>query len=226
MNFSSFSILLLAIYVILSLINCTKIKYFAKKKFELFTKPLILIALMIFYLSMLRNNVPAPQKQWAICTAMVFYAIGDFCLIWKTRLRIFGFGVFCFLVGHIFYSTFILRLKISHSFIAAAIMLAVLIPALLLLKRKLNKTDDPMADKMFPYSFFLGFFLICIASTFGHQNYLGSGLAILGGLIFSISDSMIGIRATGQKILPGESVMITYTIGNLLLVTGVLLLQI
>lgn len=225
MTFSALSMILLSIYVLLSLVNCTGLKYLAGGKAEVFTKPIMLISLMFFYLSMLRPNIPAPQAQWPIKTALIFYAIGDFCLIWKKKPYIFGLGVLSFIIGHIFYGSFFLRLHLRHSLLAAVICLAILIQFAILLARKLSKTDDPMARKMIPYSFFLIFLITSIASTITGGRIAGTLIAFAGGIIFSISDAMIGIRATGQRIPRGESVLISYTISQLLLVFGVLLLQ-
>ncbi len=225
MTFSALSIALLSIYVLLSAVNCTGLKYLAGGKAEIFTKPIMLISLMFFYLSMLRSNIPAPQAQWPIKTALIFYAIGDFCLIWKKKPYIFGAGVLSFIIGHIFYGSFFLRLNLRHSLLAAIICLAILIQLAILLARKLSKTDDPMARKMVPYSFFLIFLLTAIASTITGERIAGTLIAFAGGILFSISDAMIGIRATGQRIPRGESVLISYTTSQLLLVFGALLLQ-
>ncbi len=213
--------------MILSIINCTKLKYLAGGKLELFTKPLLMISLLLFYLYALKSNAPAPQNQWEIIITMVLYSLGDLGLIWRNKTRIFALGVLSFLIGHIFYAFFFIKLKISHhSLIAAFIAVAAMIPCIILVKRKLSKTDDPMADKMILYGFFLIFLIAAIASTYTGGCALGTSLALAGGLLFALSDSMIGIRATGQKIIPGESVMITYTAAQLLIVFGVLLLQI
>jgi uncharacterized membrane protein YhhN len=225
MTFSTISIIFLSLFIGLSAVNCSKLKYRAGGKVEVFTKPLILISLLFFYSAMLKANVPAPQRQWDIKTAMIFYAIGDFCLIWKDKVKVFALGILSFVIGHVFYSFFFLKIKVHHSLIASAIAVILLIPCVLLLRRKLSKTDDPMADKMLPYGLFIMFLIASIASTFSSGHFWGSFVATAGGALFALSDSMIGIRVTGQKILPGESIMITYTAAQLCLVAGALLIQ-
>ncbi|MBO4388876.1 MAG: lysoplasmalogenase [Spirochaetales bacterium] len=225
MRFSALSVIFLCLYCLLSAVNCSGLKYRAGGKVEILTKPLLLIVLLVFYLLMLHLNVPSPKTQWAISTAMIFYAIGDFFMIWPKKIYLFIAGILFFALGHVWYSIFFLTLRLSHSLTAFLISLVFCALGLLLLRRKLSKTDDPMGEKMMPYGVFLAFLISSAASTVSGGRPFAAVLAIAGGVVFSLSDALIGIRTTGQSIPKGEPVMITYTAAQLMLAFGALLLQ-
>lgn len=220
------STVFLCLFVALAAVNCSPAKRLANGRVELATKPFILPSLLGFYLFALKANVPAPQPQWAVAAAMMLYALGDLCMIFSGRPRLFVAGILCFLVGHVVLGLFFLALRLpGRSIWAALATVAASVVPILLLRRKLLRTDHPLIEKLMVYIPFMLFLIAAMASTAGGGSPLGTTLAFLGGVLFAISDSMVAIRATGQKIPPGEPVMATYTSAVLLIALGLLLLQ-
>lgn len=223
MTFTLASIIFISLFVLLSLTNCTKLKYY--KQTRLFTKPFIIPTLTTSYLLLLNANTLTHMNQSTFIIAMCFYTLGDLCILYTNKIRIFGFGILCFVIGHLLYASFFFSLPIRHSLIATLVCILALIPATTLLWRKIQRTDDPLSRWMYYYSFPMCLIIIAVASTFNFSTFLISLLTLIGSLFFITSDALIGFRGTGQPTPKGEVVMITYTLGQALLATGALLLQ-
>ena len=168
----------------------------------------------------------APVINPYILAALFFGWIGDLFLLKKDITACFLSGLVAFLIGHIFYiMTFA---KISGYYetvpVFAWMILAVgfilLLLAYLIVLRYKKKMIVP---GLIYYSvvIFLNFTIACCYHRFHNIAFT---VAILGSLLFLVSDSLLALRSIAKKLPPHTPLIIfTYVPAQFLLIMGTLL---
>jgi len=183
-------------------------------EFRYFSKPLIMISLMAFFLT--RSEVPLEDSLTRMfLVSMVFGLGGDVLLMFD---GMFLFGLLSFLVMQIGYISCYLRGKnfFGRREITIGMVIAMLVVANILY---LWPNLDTMKFPVIFYSLALG--LMAWTAFTRDLRKPGYFQVAAGSVFFLISDSLLGIEAfTGEILLGRGSVMVTYCLAQLLIVTG------
>ncbi|MDD4082137.1 MAG: lysoplasmalogenase family protein [Sphaerochaetaceae bacterium] len=190
---------------------------------EYISKPLIVPSLLGLYF-IYSYKYFSGQVSSMIITALIFHTLGDIFLMIKNKNVFFILGIVSFFTGHIFYMNWFARMASKDSLVFTIIISALFILGSLYIFKLILASKNPLGPLLFPYSFALIAFAVCIASTFSSQNIMATVLGIIGIALFSFSDSCIGLKALDIKDFSENSIMITYSLGQFLLITSALLL--
>ena len=187
--------------------------------FHYITKPLILIALLIFFWKHSRH-LETKSKQFTIL-ALVFSLLGDvFLMFVDAYSNFFIIGLVSFLLAHIFYVFVFLKKKNS-----ANNALPFLIVLLLYAFAIFYFLKDGLGDLFIPVIVYM--FVILLM---GIMAYLRRGsvpensfiLVFLGALFFITSDSLLALNKFYQPLpLSSLSIITTYSIAQLCIVFGI-----
>jgi len=142
----------------------------------------------------------------------------------KNKNLFFILGIASFFTGHIFYMTWFASISTKDSLIFTIIVSFLFILGSLFIFKIILDSKNPLGPLLFPYSLALIAFAVCIASTFSPQNVLATVLGVIGIALFSFSDGCIGLKSLDIKYFSENSIMITYSLGQLLIITSALLL--
>lgn len=199
-------------------------------------KPLLMPFLLILFLLNSKNNLFI--ERICLSLSLIFSCIGDILFIEK-RKDLFLYGVFVYLIVHIFYIIiFLIEIKSDKKYLKEQIkfvsMIKISIPFIIyliyflnILYPKLNNNREETKDLFIPIVIY-GFIII----SMGYISYLrekklpGFWSVFLGALFFILSDSLLAYnRFVSQISLAGLSVMFTYGLGQYLITIGILQLQ-
>ncbi len=211
----------LGLYIVVSVIHLFH-SWQDKAPLRAKTKGLLLVFLILYYI------FAADDLSWFLLLALITSWIGDILLIFKGN-GWFTAGGISFLLSHIF---FILTYSINISF--AAVPFAVVIPVALVyfaIAFCIIRTLTPTTPKiMLPpmYLYLLAnstMNLFALMRLFSQKNIWGA-VAFAGAVLFFISDcTLFLVRYHKNKNLIFKrhfTVMLTYLLGELLIVIGVL----
>lgn len=193
------------------------------KTLRAITKPVILLALLGFYLE------TAPNPSWFIILALLFSWLGDVLLIphgigWFTAggLAFWASHIF-FIIGYVSINPAILSLQWYIVIPFAVVYAALSVLTFIRLKPHLPK---PLFFPMFCYLLTNG-----AMNCFAWLNLiaapgLGTAITAVGALLFFMSDcTLFFVRfKKDSKIKTHFPVMLTYSIGELLIVLGLVIL--
>jgi len=189
------------------------------KRIRVISKPLLLPLLAFFYL---KSTDPV---SFLLLAALAGGWLGDLFLMIPDREEgkpWFKAGLVAFLLGHLFYAAaFFSRMGGNGVSPGGAVVSAgfVLYGVIVFLKMK------SFLGKLFvPVTVYIGVIVMMGISTalcFGFQPLLPAGTAVLGALIFMISDTMNSWNRF-VRVIPHERVltMSTYLAGQFLIVAG------
>ncbi len=214
--------IILILFIVLSLAHVIG-EAFKKKQVRYATKPLLLLSLGVYY------YLSADVVNWFMVAAIIFGWLGDIFLMIpdpdKTR-KYFKPGLVSFLLGHVFY-TLVFGYYISSTgnfpwygwllFIPYILTGAV---GFMLVKPHAGK----MLGAFIAYVIFIVLMGISTVVPLGSVNFTGNILAMVGSLIFIVSDTINGYNKFAKEI-PNERIytMSTYLAGQFLLVQGYLM---
>ena len=213
--------LFLAAFLVLSALHLYA-SYLDDRKQRAKTKPFLLIALVLFYI--FASKHPSPL----LIAALLFSWLGDVLLIPKGHKWFIAGGV-AFMFGHLF---FILAYTRNISFSGqpwlliipfALVLLGIALKIIMMVK---ETTPKVMVPAMY-------FYLICnsLMNVFAlmqmcTRHTAGSVAAFAGALLFFISDCTLFLVRYYKKpeivYKKHFTVMLTYLLGELLIVLGVL----
>ena len=188
------------------------------EKLRNYTKPLILLSLIGFYL------FAARAIAWTVVVALVFSWIGDILLMLH-GVKWFIAGGISFAVSHLFfiisYTRDIVFQKVPVLAIVA-LALAFTMAVVLVFQKLTKHLPKGLSVPMFLYLLLNGamncFALFRLISAPG----LLTALTAIGALMFFISDATLFIVRFNKRSLMKSHfvVMLTYSIGELLIVLG------
>jgi len=175
------------------------------------SKVMLMPALLVYYLSMRTDT-----GFFTLLTvlALLLGTAGDAFLLAGYKGKLFYAGMLCFFVGHLAYITyFVLHLQSWGYFLFA--LLALAFP---LYKTILSFFPSKDAVLLSIYSTVLIVLTAFCASAL-------SLIAMGGAIFFVISDYLIAMDTIEKHTFSETAIMGTYTLAQLLLIVGILILQ-
>jgi uncharacterized membrane protein YhhN len=209
--------LIFALIVLLELV-CGSIESLSQLHY--FTKPLILITLIIFFVK--QSNHLSSKTKTVTLLALLFSLAGDILLMFlEVSPNFFIGGLVAFLMAHIMFIIVFLT-KRGNSKMPIPFTLFLIIYAIglfYLLKDGLNEMLIPVIAYM------LVILTMALAAHLrkGNAIKLSFNLVFNGALFFMISDSILAINKFYQAFeISGILIMATYAIAQYLIMLGVL----
>lgn len=185
------------------------------RRTETWAKPLVMVAVIAVALTLGATDTAA--GRWLV-VALFFGLLGDVALLGDT-LRRFQAGVYAFLVGHVAYLVCFAVLGLPRPAWAWA-GLAVLVAALVATRHvvpETHRTGGPTVSvPVAVYSAVIGAMLVCAWLT-------GEVWVAAGASIFVASDTILSVDRFVRPLPHARlALMVTYQVGQALIVVGVL----
>ena len=210
----------LAIFIITTTIHLYA-SYNKNQKLRNISKPWILLSLLGFYLC------TAPEIKVTVVLALIFSWIGDMFLILK-GVKWFTIGGISFMISHFFfiisYAEYIDFNSLNNVVVILLIGLFVIASSIIF------KFLRPHLPKPLFYPMYLYLIINGLMNCFAWfrsmcTNGVASVITAIGALLFFISDSsLFFVRFdSNSKLKTHFLVMLTYSIGELLIVIGLIL---
>jgi len=213
---TSFSILFFII--VISELICGSIENLLQ--FHYFTKPLILIALIVFFFK--QSNHLNKRTRNITLLALVFSLFGDILLMFVNKSsHFFTGGLIAFLLAHIMYILVFLgsRNKTANTFPVIVILIIYASGIFYLLK-------DGLGEMLIPVLLYLIIILAMVVSAFLRKklaSLISYNLVFAGAIFFVISDSLLSINKFYEPLpLSNISILLTYSLAQYLIVLGIL----
>ena len=168
----------------------------------LFTKPLIMILIMLFYYTQTQNHRNLQDKLMLV--AFFFSLLGDTFLMFSGE-KYFMFGLGSFLITHLFYIFVFTRnwLKTNKLYRFSMILFSIIM--LLIMKNNItNSLLIPIIVYMFTIT------LMAISAAERNTNPESYRLVLLGAILFVLSDSLIALNEFVNPI-PFSTILIMGT---------------
>jgi len=185
------------------------------RRTEIWAKPAVLAALIVTALVLGATDTTA--GTWLL-VALVFGLAGDVFLLGDTERR-FRLGLASFLVGHLAYVVCFVKLGLdpaSWSWVAWIILLACLLATRHVAPATYVRGGTLLAVPVALYTVVIGAMVILAFDT-------GKPLIAIGASVFAASDSILAVdRFVRPQPWAHVVVMVTYHVGQALIVAGVL----
>jgi uncharacterized membrane protein YhhN len=180
-----------------------------------FTKPLIMISIMIFYFLQTRNQQNFQDKFMII--AFFFSMLGDTFLMFKGEQN-FMFGLGSFLITHLFYIFVFSRNGLKMNILARISFFVFSGIMLFILKNNVNNS------LLIPVIFYMiTITIMAITAAERNTNSESYYLVLIGAVLFVLSDSLIAMNEFVNPI-PFSTLLImgTYVFAQYLIAIGFL----
>ncbi|MFX1275803.1 MAG: lysoplasmalogenase [Promethearchaeota archaeon] len=219
-------LIFLILFIIDSVIHVVAV-YKENKKIILITKPLLMPLLALFFtFGALSLNI----FNWLIVAALIGGCAGDTFLMFREKEKYFLVGMLSFLIGHVFYIIYFLS-SLGINFMLFLISGPFLIiPVIIIIIVLLPKIKDGLGDMKIPVYVYMGVILFmhisAILRVTNFPLYCPCFLFVyIGSILFIISDALIAYDNFSEAKIPHVRVyiMITYILGQYLIIQGVLL---
>ena len=163
-----------------------------------------------------------PAGRWLL-VALAFGWLGDLALLGSSRGRFLA-GVAAFLVGHLAYLVCFATLGLPWpvwSWLGVLVLLAVMVATREVLPGAWRTGGSALGGPLAAYNLVIGGMLLLAWGT-------GLPLVAAGATVFVVSDALIGLGLVRhgferRRGVDGPAVMVTYHLGQALIVAGVLL---
>lgn len=194
--------------------------YFAIDALQMFTKPLIVIFLVGYFLTALKTQTD-PIKKW-ILAALFFSWAGDILLMFQpTSEKFFLAGLFSFLFAHIFYIVFFHIIRIRENIKSKWLLLLIVViyygSMISFLSPYLNNFKLPVRI----YGAFISFMFMLAMYMLFIKNKSAGRWMFTGALLFIISDSILAINKFYLSFQwSGIIIMLTYGFAQLFITMG------
>jgi uncharacterized membrane protein YhhN len=179
------------------------------------TKPLIMISIMTFYFLQTQNQRNFQDKLMLI--AFFFSMLGDTFLMFQGE-KYFMFGLGSFLITHLYYIFVFSCNRLKMNLLARISLFAFSLIMLSVLKNNVNKSLlIPILVYMITIT------IMAITASERNTNSASYKLALIGAILFVLSDSLIAINEFVVKIpFPTFLIMSTYVLAQYLIAIGFL----
>ncbi|MFC4786284.1 lysoplasmalogenase [Nocardioides sp. MAHUQ-72] len=185
------------------------------RRTETWAKPATLAALVVTALVL--GAADSTPGRWLL-VALVFGLLGDVALLGDSMSR-FRAGVAAFLVGHLAYLACFATLGLPRpawSWVAVAVLLASVVATREVLPATHRLEGVALSAPVAVYTAAIGAMLVCAWFT-------GEWLVAAGATVFVASDATLSIDRFVRPLPHGHLVvMVTYHVGQALIVAGVL----
>ncbi|NML19698.1 lysoplasmalogenase [Pseudoflavitalea sp. G-6-1-2] len=185
------------------------------------TKPLLMLLLLLWF-----NGYPLEDKKGRrlIQLALLFSCGGDTLLLFASKSELYFIGgLISFLIAHIFYILFFLKVKKQNKpgrpWNPVLVFLVMVYIGLFFYL--LREGAGPLEIPVLLYAAVIGTMLLAAVNAFHFPRQLSGALCVTGALLFVISDSVLGFDKFYHSFsAAGMFIMSTYCLAQLLLVTG------
>jgi uncharacterized membrane protein YhhN len=185
------------------------------RRTETWAKPATLVALVVVALALGATDTSA---GWWLLVALVLGLAGDVFLLGDSDTR-FRLGLASFLVGHLAFVVSFIRLGLDQPgwlWIAWLVLFACLIATRRVVPATFLRGGRALAFPVAAYTVVIGAMLIIAFDT-------GEPLIAVGASVFAASDSVLAVnRFVSPRPWAPVAVMVTYHVGQALIVAGVL----
>jgi uncharacterized membrane protein YhhN len=182
---------------------------------ETWAKPAVLVALLVTALVL--GATESSAGVWLL-VALLFGLAGDVLLLEKSDLR-FQLGLASFLVGHLAFVVSFVRLGLDPAdwaWVAWVVLLTCLLATRQVAPATYVRSGWALAAPVAVYTVVIGAMVIVAFDT-------GEPLIALGATVFAASDSVLALdRFVRPRSWAPVTVMMTYHVGQALIVAGVL----
>jgi uncharacterized membrane protein YhhN len=190
---------------------------------QLFSKPSLMLILLAYFIHNSNNH---PRLKNLIIAAIFFSWLGDVILLFEKNLPIlFVFGLVSFLFAHIFYTIYFWQIRKYNCFESKfnpLILIGVISYTgifYLFIFPSLSTLQIPVLI----YCLVISLMLITSLQAFEFEKQTFGKICVSGTFLFAISDSILAINRFVFPILLGKVlIMLTYAVGQLLIVEGAL----
>ena len=185
-----------------------------------FSKPLIIIFLIGYFVSQL-SNIESSLKKWVI-SALIFSCLGDILLLFEPGdSRFFLFGLSAFLMAHIIYIFFFHQVRIIENIRGKTWLL---LPVAVYYAFIITWLSPYLGDMKIPvriYAVVISFmFMLALHMLFISNKKAGWCMAG-GAFLFVLSDSLLAVnKFYGSFEFAGIAIMLTYGFAQFLIVKG------
>jgi uncharacterized membrane protein YhhN len=199
---------LVAVYL-----DCTSMRYV--------TKPLLMLLLLGWFASYYLQD---KRGRMLVIGALIFSWMGDVFLLFTVRSELFFIaGLVSFLIAHIFYFLFFMRVKKQNRpgrpWNPLVVFLVVVYIGVLFYLLKPGTGD--LKIPVLVYASVLGAMLLTAIHAFHFPAQLAGAFCVTGAMLFVISDSLLALDKFYRSFKAAPLlVMTTYSLAQLLLVTG------
>lgn len=186
-----------------------------------FAKPLLMPALLMYGLTLPAEHVPAKRY---ITGALFFSWLGDVFLLFESRQELFFIaGLVCFLITHLLYIIYFLKIKSrAASLLQKQPLLYIFvmlygISLVWLLYPRLGDLKIPVMV----YASVICTMLLCSLHVFLKVNRPANILYVSGAALFVLSDSLLALNKFYQPFaFAGVFIMLTYCAAQYCIVTA------
>lgn len=208
--------ILFSILVILELLSSN---YSALSNFHYWTKPAIVLSLIIFFL-MSSHHLSRPTKILTLL-ALLFSLSGDILLMFvATSSNYFIGGLISFLVAHVLY-IFIFLKRRNHKIWSVPLLLMLIIYGSMIF----YFLNDGLGALLLPVlMYMLVIFIMTWTASLrkgkvSKDSYI---LVLIGALLFVASDSILALNKFAFPVfLSSLSIMLTYAIAQFMIILGI-----
>ncbi len=194
--------------------------YRSNEMLQVFSKPLLVILLIVYFLSQTRiwNDT---LKKW-IPAALFFSWVGDVLLMFQGENQLFFLlGLSSFLLAHIFYIVFFHNIRIRENIKSSWLLLFIVVVYYAVLITLLSPYLGTMKLPVRVYGIFISFMFLLAMYMLFIKNKPAGRLMMTGALFFVISDSILAINKFYQSFEPaGIIIMLTYGLAQLFITEG------
>ena len=182
---------------------------------ETWAKPAVLVALIVTAFSL--GATDSTAGTWLL-VALGFGLAGDVFLLEKSDRR-FQLGLASFLLGHLAFVVSFIRLGLdpaSWAWVAWVVLLGCLLATRHVPPATYMRSGWALAAPVAVYTVVIGAMVILAFDT-------GEPLVAVGATVFAVSDSLLAVdRFVNPKQWAPVVVMVTYHVGQALIIAGVL----
>jgi uncharacterized membrane protein YhhN len=197
-----------------------------RRRVEYVAKPLTLVLLILWYLQNLPK--PYPSIGLLILVGLICSLLGDIFLLLPDDF--FIAGLIAFLIAHIGYIAGFLTIGIAWQSGLLILALLIAIPTVLILRRMwkalIAAGHRRLSYAVLIYGIGIALMLWTASATLFQRNWPTSAGRLLatGGLLFFISDSLLGWNRFVKPVPGGRLVeMMTYHLAQFAIAAGILL---
>jgi uncharacterized membrane protein YhhN len=184
-------------------------------------KPLLIPALLLMLFT---GGLSSSNK--IIATALLFSWAGDLLLLFENKNALFFIGgLICFLITHIFYIVYFLKIKSTGISLLkkqpwlAALVAAYGVSLVLFLFPHLGEMKIPVLV----YAVVICSMMICSLHVYTKVNAPANSLFVAGAALFAVSDSLLAMNKFYQPFTgAGALIIFSYCAAQFLIVMGVI----
>jgi uncharacterized membrane protein YhhN len=194
--------------------------YLNNETLQLFSKPLLVILLIGYFLSQTRIWNDA-LKKW-ILAALFFSWVGDVLLMFQGKDQLFFLlGLSSFLLAHIFYIVFFHHIRLRENIKSSWLLLFIVVVYYAVIITLLSPYLGAMKLPVRIYGIFISFMFLLAMHMLLIKNKSSGRLMMIGALFFVLSDSMLAINKFYQAFeIAGIMIMLTYGAAQFFITEG------